>query len=68
MKAINQKYEILESLEALDHAQAEQVLTYIKGLLHKADNDNHYQTVKREALKQIRQALVSTRAQLNPGF
>jgi hypothetical protein len=69
MKAINQKHEILESLDALDHAQAEQVLSYIKGLLSKGgDNETQHHTVKREAMKQIRQALGNTRATVNPGF
>lgn len=57
MKAFNQKNEILESLEALDPSQAEQVLAYIKGLLQSPQDEASYRKLKRNALKEIRQAL-----------
>jgi hypothetical protein len=52
--SINQ---ILASLNALDHLQAEKVLNYIKGLIHIPEDDLQYQKMKREALREIRQAL-----------
>lgn len=67
MKTSDQKHEILESLEALDQRQAEKVLTYIKGLLHAPENDASYRKLKRNALKEIRQAL-GKRSQVSPSF
>lgn len=67
MTTQNQKTQILESLDALDHVQASKVLDYIKGLLYTRREDAGYQKLKREALKEIRQAL-GKRRKLNPGF
>jgi mRNA-degrading endonuclease RelE of RelBE toxin-antitoxin system len=67
MYTIDQKHQILESLDALDQAQAEKVLSYIKGLLHTSREDAGYQKLKREAMKEIRQALGNGR-KLNPTF
>jgi hypothetical protein len=64
MTNINQKHKILESLDSLDQAQTEKVLDYIKGMTRPMGNEQH---IKREALKQIRQALGNSRA-LNPSF
>jgi response regulator of citrate/malate metabolism len=64
MSDINQKHKILESLDSLDQAQTEKVLNYIKGMTQPLRNE---QQIKREALKQIRQALGSSRT-LNPSF
>lgn len=64
MTSINQKHKIVESLDALDQAQAEKVLDYINGMIKPLRND---QQIKREALKQIRQALGNSRT-LNPSF
>lgn len=50
------KLAILQSLDAMDTVQMEEVLRYIKGLLHKPRTAN-YQDFKREAMKEIRQAL-----------
>jgi hypothetical protein len=57
MTAINQKHQILESLDALDQTQTDKVLDYIKGLLSPKKDEPNYQSFKREALKEIRQAL-----------
>jgi hypothetical protein len=57
MTTINQKHQILESLDALDHGQQEKVLDYIKGLLYPSREDARHQKLKREAMKEIRQAL-----------
>jgi len=60
MTTIHQKHQILESIEALDQTQAEQVLAYIKGLMVPRDEAN-YRKLKREAMKEIRQALGKNR-------
>jgi tellurite resistance protein len=46
----------MESLDALDQSQSEQVLAYIKNLISPREEAQHKRT-KREALKEIRQAL-----------
>ena len=50
------KLAILQSLDAMDPVQMEQVLLYIKGLLVTSEKSN-YQTFKVEAMKEIRKAL-----------
>jgi hypothetical protein len=67
MTIIDQKHQILESLNALDHAQAEQVLKYINDLLYPSQGTVGHQRLKREALKEIRQALGNGRM-VNPAF
>jgi hypothetical protein len=67
MTARNQRNQILESLESLDHLQAEKVLNYIKGLKNADKDPSHQRVIKREAMIQIRQALVKGRT-INPGF
>jgi hypothetical protein len=57
----NQKHQILESLDALDQTQTDKVLDYIKGLLSPSKDEPNYQSFKREALKEIRQALSKKR-------
>lgn len=64
---INQKHQILESLDALDQAQAEKVMDYIKGLLYTPREDARYQKLKREGMKEIRKALGKGK-RLNPAF
>ena len=56
MTSFNKKHQILESLNSLDQVQADKVLEYIKGLLYSSDDEAH-KNLKREALKEIRQAL-----------
>ncbi len=51
------KLAILQSLDAMDQLQMEEVMLYIKGLLNKPSQANDYQSFKREAMKEIRQAL-----------
>jgi len=48
------KLAILQSLDAMDALQMEEVLNYIKGLMHQPARTNEF---KREAMKEIRQAL-----------
>jgi hypothetical protein len=68
MTAIDQKFQIMESLDSLDHAQAKEVLDYIKRLQVKSVQDSQReQKVKREAMIQIRLALTKGRT-LNPSF
>jgi hypothetical protein len=67
MTTTNQKYQILETLDTLDQAQTEKVLAYIKGLAFPSREDAGYQRLKREAMKEIHQAL-GTGRKLNPAF
>jgi hypothetical protein len=48
------KLAILQSLDALDLVQMEDVLAYINGILQ---SDKKYHAFKKEAMKEIRQAL-----------
>jgi hypothetical protein len=57
MTTINQKHQILESLNLLDQSQAEKVLAYIEGLTKAPREEVNYQRQKREAMNEIRQAL-----------
>lgn len=50
------KLAIMQSLDAMDQLQMEEVLKYIKGLLVQPESVN-YPAFKREAMKEIRQAL-----------
>ncbi len=60
MKSVTEKLQILESLNAMDQTQTEKVLAYIKDMLTpKSERD--YKRNKREAMKEIRQALSSER-------
>ena len=61
MTVTHQKLEILESLGSLDQVQTEEVLNYIKGLLQTPKAEADYNRFKREAMKEIRQALNSSR-------
>ena len=58
MRNIHHKYQILESLDAMDQAQMESVLKYVKSMLGKpASSETDYERFKRNAMKEIRQAL-----------
>ena len=61
MTITNQKHEILESLNSLDQGQTEKVLDYIKGLIYAPKTEADYKRFKQGALKEIRQALNSSR-------
>jgi hypothetical protein len=67
MTTINQKYQIVESLNSLDQMQTEKVLEYIKGLMYASQSEASHQQLKRQALKEIRQALGKGR-KLRPSF
>ena len=60
MTNINDRLQILESLNSLDNTQTEKVLNYIKGLVNGTDKQNNHR-IKREAMKQIRLALGTDR-------
>lgn len=51
------KLAIVQCLDAMDHVQMEEVLAYIKGLLNHPKRTENYNNFKREAMKEIRQAL-----------
>jgi hypothetical protein len=51
------KLAILQSLDAMDQLQMEEVMHYIKAVLNKPAQPIDYQSFKREAMKEIRQAL-----------
>ncbi|MFZ5970484.1 MAG: hypothetical protein ACOYXA_02735 [Bacteroidota bacterium] len=57
------KLAILQSLDAMDALQMEEVLNYIKGLMHQPVRTNEF---KREAMKEIRQALRKSKKGLQP--
>lgn len=57
MTTTHPKQEILQSLNNLDAAQSEKVLDFIRGLLKNSHNDLQQQTIKRQALREIGQAL-----------
>lgn len=60
MNSVTEKLLILESLNAMDQTQTEKVLAYIRDMLTpKSERD--YKRNKREAMKEIRQALSSER-------
>lgn len=68
MTTLHQKFQIMESLDFLDQAQAKEVLNYIRDLQNRTTLENQrHQKVKRKALIEIRQALTKGRA-LSPSF
>jgi hypothetical protein len=67
MTPINQRHQILESLDSLDSSQAEKVLEFIKGLLYKTRDEASKKKFKQEAMKEIRSAL-GKRSQLRSAF
>jgi tellurite resistance protein len=62
MTTATQKLQILESLNALDQSQSEKVLAYIKDMLVSSRDESTYRRFKREAMKEIRQALKTDRS------
>ena len=61
MTTFNQKHQILASLDSLDQSQTEKVLEYIQRLLSTPKKDADYKRFKKEAIKEIRQALGKNR-------
>jgi hypothetical protein len=59
MNSVTNKLQILESLSSLDQTQTEKVLAYIKDML--TPRDAAERKHKREAMKEIRQALNTER-------
>jgi len=60
MTTTTKKIQILENLDSLNQNQADDVLKYIKNLVTSRDEVS-YKNFKREALKEIRQALRKNR-------
>jgi hypothetical protein len=61
MTTTNQRNQILETLSVLDQEQAEKVLAYMKGILYDDTRKAVYKQFKREAMRDIRQALNNER-------
>ena len=51
------KLAILQSLDSMDGKQTDEVLRYIKAVLSQPTQPTDYQSFKRQALNEIRQAL-----------
>lgn len=51
------KLAILQSLDAMDKVQMEEVLTYIRSVLNQPAKAVDYKAFKKEAMKEIRKAL-----------
>ena len=51
------KLAIMQSLDAMDKVQMEEVLLYIKGVLNQPGKSGNHRDFKREAMKEIRKAL-----------
>jgi tellurite resistance protein len=60
MNSVTKKLQILESLNAMDQTQTEKVLAYIRDMLT-PKSEVEYKRNKREAMKEIRQALSTER-------
>lgn len=61
MITTNQRNQILETLNVLDQEQTEKVLAYMKGILYGETSKDVYKRFKREAMRDIRQALTKER-------
>ena len=61
------KLAILQSLDAMDQLQMENVLKYIKDVLQQPDSVDH-KSFKKEAMKEIRKALRQNRNSKNLQF
>ncbi len=57
------KLAILQSLDSMDAVQMEEVLKYIRAVMNPTNRTSSYQVLKREAMKQIAQALKNQPAQ-----
>jgi predicted nucleic-acid-binding protein len=51
------KLAILQSLDAMDKVQMEEVLLYIKSILNQSGRNMDHKEFKKEAMKEIRKAL-----------
>jgi len=61
------KLAILQSLDAMDQLQMENVLDYIKSVLRNSDSADH-KSFKKEAMKEIRKALRQNKSSQNLQF
>jgi len=59
MQNVTKKQAIMQSLEAMNASEMEKVIDYIKDLLYTEEQDMSYQNFKRNAIKEIQQALNS---------
>ena len=60
---LSPKLAILQSLDAMDKVQMEEVLIYIKGVLTQPEKSVDHKALKKEAMKEIRQALRQERGE-----
>jgi hypothetical protein len=67
MTLFHQKHQILASLDSMDQGQTEKVLEYIKSIMYSKKKEASQKYLKREAMKEIRQALGDDR-NLSPLF
>jgi hypothetical protein len=51
------KLAIVQSLDAMDKVQMEEVLLYIRSLLNQPNKTGNYRDFKKEAMKEIRKAI-----------
>jgi len=59
MHNVTKKQAILQSLEAMNAVEMNQVIDYIKELLYTEERDVNYQNFKQKALDEIQKALNS---------
>ena len=57
MSTTELKVQILESLGGLDQLQSEQVLAYIRSILHSQKDEEDYANFKKRAMDEIQHAL-----------
>jgi hypothetical protein len=61
MTNTNQRNQILETLDELDQQQTEKVLAFMKSFLQQDPHKIQYKRFKREAMREIRQAITQDR-------
>jgi hypothetical protein len=54
---IHHKHQILESLNSMDGEQTAKVLQYMRGLLEKRASETEYERFRKNAMREIREAL-----------
>jgi hypothetical protein len=59
MENLSKKQSIVQSLESMNQIEMEKVVDYIRDLLYLPQNDRSHQAIKKQALKEINEALIS---------
>jgi hypothetical protein len=59
MENLTKKQSIVQSLESMNQMEMKKVIDYIRNLLYLQENDRSYQTIKKQALEEINQALIT---------